>query len=209
MEVLEMTVLVAVYRDRETAEAVAHELSNAPDVSSEAVRISDAADRLLSVRAEMDAEVAESWGSPGLGAFVTAEMMRGAVLLALLMGAIGVLVGLPIGYFLFVGDASVWEKLGLGAVVGGLFGATVGGLLGGGFAMQSPEEKLAAERGIPVALEDATPAAEEVMARYEPIRLDRFEDGNRVDTPQTEGPEGVTETIAELVANTSDPRRQG
>ena len=151
-----MTVLVAVYRDRETAEAVAHELSSVPDVSLEAVRVSDAADRLLSVRAEMDAEVAESWGSPGLGAFVTAEMMRGAVLLALLIGAIGVLVGLPIGYFLFVGDASVWEKLGLGALVGGLFGATVGGLLGGGFAMQSPEEKLAAERGVPVALGGCT-----------------------------------------------------
>ena len=75
--------------------------------------------------------------------------------------------------------------------------------------MQSPEEKLAAERGIPVALEDATPAAEEVMARYEPIRLDKFEDGNRVDTPTTEGPEGVTETVAEFVANTGDPQRQG
>jgi hypothetical protein len=209
MEVLEMTAVVAVYRDRETAEAVAHELSNVPEVSLEAVRVSDAADRLRSVRAEMDAEVAESWGSPGLGAFTTAEMMRGAVLLALLMGAIGVLVGLPIGYFLFVGDASVWAKLGLGALVGGLFGATVGGLLGGGFAMQSPEEKLAAERGVPVALDDASPAAEEVMSRYEPIRLDKFEDGNRVDTPVTEGPEGVTETVAEFIANASDPRRQG
>jgi hypothetical protein len=120
-----------------------------------------------------------------------------------------VLVGLPIGYLLFVGDASVWEKLALGALVGGLFGATVGGLLGGGFAMQSPEEKLAAERGVPVALDDAPPVAEEVMARHEPIRLDKFEDGNRVDTPQTEGPGGVMETVAEFIANTSDPRRQG
>src|SRR4051812_18263668 len=168
-----MTVLVAVYRDRETAEAVARELSRVPGVSSEAVRVSDAADRLLSVRAEMDAEVAESWASPGLGAFFTAEMMRGAVLFALVIGAIGVLVGLPIGYFLFVGDAPAIEKVALGALVGGLFGATVGALLGGGFAMQSPDEKLAAERGVPVALEDAPPAAEEVMARYEPIRLDR------------------------------------
>jgi hypothetical protein len=204
-----MTVLVAVYRDRQTAEAVAHELGNVPDVSSEAVRVSDAADRLLSVRAEMDAEVAESWASPGVGALVTAEMMRGALLLALLIGAMGVLVGLPIGYFLFVGDASVWEKLGLGALVGGLFGATVGGLLGGGFAMQSPEEKLAAERGVLVALDDAPSAAEEVMARHFPIRLDKFEDGERVDTPVTEGPGGVTETVAEFIANTSDPRRQG
>ena len=47
------------------------------------------------------------------------------------------------------------------------------------------------------------------MARYEPIRLDTFEDGDRVDTPVTEGPEGVTETVAEFIANTSDPRRQG
>jgi len=31
-----MTVLVAVYRDRQTAEAVAHELGNVPDVSSDA-----------------------------------------------------------------------------------------------------------------------------------------------------------------------------
>jgi hypothetical protein len=209
VEVLEMTVLVAVYRDRETAEAVAHELSNVPDVSSDAVRVSDEADHLLSVRAEMDAEVAESWASPGIGAFVTAEMMRGAVLFALVIGAIGVLVGLPIGYFLFVGDGAAWEKLVLGGVVGGLFGATVGSLLGGGFAMDSPAEKLAAERGVPVALEDAPPAAEEVMARYQPIRLDKFEDGNRVDTPQTEGPEGVTETVAEFVANTGDERRQG
>ena len=203
-----MTALIAVYRDRETADAAVHELSAEQGIPATSMRTGDEADMQASIRAEMDAEVAEGWGSPGMGAFVTAEMMRGALLFIVILGGVGLFVGLGLGYLLY-GSGEVWTRLGVGALVGALFGATVGGLLGGGLAMKSPEEKLAAERGVAVALDPASPAAEEVLAKYEPIRIDKFEDGMRVSTPVTEGPDGLTESVAEFVANAEDPKRQG
>jgi len=122
-----------------------------------------------------------------------------------------VVLGLPLG-LLYDDGVSLLTRLGIGALVGGLFGSVVGTMLGGGMAMKSPEEGLAAERGVPVAIVEVDPAAspglEAVLADYAPIRVDRFVDGQPVATPVTESPGGVAETIGEFVANTRDPARR-
>src|SRR5689334_20885147 len=106
-----MAALVAVYRDRETADAVARELTEEHLVPDGAVRVADLSDFDASIGAEMDSEIAQSWGSPGMGVFVTSEMMRGAVLFTLVLGAVGLVVGLALGYFLYSESASLWVRL--------------------------------------------------------------------------------------------------
>ena len=205
-----MQTLIAVYRDRETADAVADELHarhHAPDAS---VRVGEAADARASVAAEMDAEVEHSWASGAFG-LVTAEMMRAATLFGAAGFAIGAVMGLPIGLLLYDPSVSTVTRLAIGAFVGALFGSVVGALLGGGMGMKSHEERLAAERGVPVAVDVEANAAEpleSVFARFDPIRMDRFVNGQRIGTPHTEEPSGVQETLAEFVANTADAARR-
>src|SRR4051794_17626976 len=110
-----MTALLGVYRDRETAEAVADEVAHVhPDAR---LRVGDPRDHDEALRAEMEAEVAESWASPGLGAFLTAEQMRGAFVFAITLGAAGLVVGLILGWALYDAPSSTWTKLGVGALI--------------------------------------------------------------------------------------------
>src|SRR5947199_5327807 len=99
-----MTALIAIYRDEATAHEVATELRH-HGASSDALRVCDWSDARTSSLAEMDAEVAEGWGSPGLGAFVTAEMMRGALLFTVVLGGLGLVVGIALGLLFYTGDA--------------------------------------------------------------------------------------------------------
>ena len=201
-----MATLLAVYREPRKVAAVTSALSEA-GVPEDEVVVGSVDDEQASKLAEMDAEVAESWGSPGLGAFMTSEMMRGAAVFTLVGAVIGSVVGIPIGLLLFPSD--LWVELAVGAGVGFLFGSLVGTLLGGGFAMQSPEEPLAAEVGTTVRVTSETEGVEAVLARFAPVRLDRFRDGHRVETPVTEGPSGFRESVDQFRRNTAEPRRQG
>lgn len=170
----------------------------------------NAVDLELSLRAEMDQETSDVIGSPGLGAVMTKEMFRGATLFGLGLGGIGVVVGAALG--LVLPGASGWStggKVLLGIVIGALFFGTVGTLLGGGLAMKSPEDRLAAERGVPVRVDSVSVDAEQVLVAHHPIRLDVLSGTRRIDTPVTEGPGGLAEVVEEFVANSEDPRRQG
>jgi hypothetical protein len=198
-----------VYRDRGAAEQVAGALSARAGTQRQAARIADPSDLEVSLRAEMDAEIADSWGSPGLGAFMTGEMMRGALLFALALGGIGVILGTIATMAIGPSGLELWERAALGALVGALFGGTVGTILGGGLAMKSPEDQLAAERGVTVRLDDPTDDAERVMAEHHPIRLDRIVGARRTATIATDGDDGITETLREFLDNAADPRRQG
>jgi len=205
-----VSTLVAVYPDRPTAEAVATELQQGRGIPEDSVRVGERADALTSIGAEMGAEVDASWASGALG-LVTSDMLRGALLVGSIGVAIGVVLGAPVGVLLYDPSVSVLTRLLIGAFVGSLFGSVVGALIGGGMAMKSPDEQLAAERGVPVAVADVPEDdadLEALLASYDPIRVDRFVDGQRVATPTTEGPSGVTETVAELVANSEDPARR-
>jgi hypothetical protein len=203
-----MPALLAVYRDRETADTVARALQERRGVAERALRVADWSDVRASIEAEMDAEISESVPS-GIWGVMTIEMVRGALLFGVLGTILGVVLGAPLGYFLYDPDSSTLTRLAVGALVGGLFGSVVGTLLGGGFGMKSPAEGLAAERGVPVLVEDAPEGAESLMAEFGAIRIDRFEDGQRVATPVTEEPSGIGETLAETVANAREPERRG
>jgi hypothetical protein len=198
--------LIAVYRESDVAQDVAARLRES---LPGAVQLESDDDREMSIRAEMQAEVDEAWGSPGMGMLVTAEQMRGAVLFVILGGALGALIGIPLGLIF----ASAWDlawQIGIGALVGTLFGATVGGLLGGGYAMQSAMHPPAAQDGFTVRVTPPSRVAARVMSDADPIRIDRVSDGQRVDTPVTEGPEGLSENLVDtaekFTAHTADAR---
>ncbi len=205
-----MPSLLAVYRDRQDAEATAHDLVERTAHAPELLHVGERPDLELSIRAEMDQEFSDSVGGPGLGTFMTKEMFRGAALFGGVLGAIGVVVGALLG-LVFTGAAgwSVGDRVLLGLVIGALFFGTVGTLLGGGLAMRSPEDRLAAERGVTLRIDTTSSDAQRIMIEHHPIRLDRLSGSRRVATPVTEGPSGVGEAVAEFVANTADPRRQG
>ncbi len=74
-------------------------------------------------------------------------------------------------------------KLGIGALVGALFGSTVGALLEVG--------------------------SENVMLRFNPIRLDRMDRHQLLSTSATEGASGLDETLDNYRRNTRAPVRQG
>jgi hypothetical protein len=202
--------LIAVYHDEATAQKVARKLEVVAPPDADVGTDSDNPGlHHVALESEMDAEVSDAWASPGIGVFLTGEQMRGAILIAMLGVVVGAVCGLPIGLVLFDATSSVWVRLGVGALVGTLFGATVAALIGGGLAMQSPATAPAAQRGYVVSVSPSNAAAERVMAAAHPIRLDRVVDGQRVATPHTEGPSGVRESIEQLEANSADPRRQG
>jgi hypothetical protein len=203
-----MAAVIGVYRDDAEPAVVARELVE-HGIDPDEIRVGASEDHYLSIHAEMEAEVSESWGSAGLGTFMTSEMMRGALVFVALGSVIGAMVGIPIGLLLFSYGSSTWTQIWFGALVGVLFGSAVGAILGGGLAMQSPEDALAAESGITVRVEEDSPEIEAVMTSHAPVRLDVFSGRRRLRTPVTEDPSGVAETFDEFRRNAADPRRQG
>lgn len=203
-----MAVLLGVYRDPHDANALAEELRRR-GVAPAAIRLGLDEDRRASLSAEMEAEVADGWGSPGLGTFMTAEQTRGAVVFTVVFGAAGAVLGALLGALLLGGGLDAWLRALLGAGLGALFLGTVGTIVGGGFAMRSPADRLAAEEGVTVRVDSDDPGVRAVMERYRPIRLDRVEGGRYVGTVQTEGPQGIPGTLEEFRRNAEDPDRHG
>jgi hypothetical protein len=101
--------------------------------------------------------------------------------------------------------------LGVGALIGALFGFIVGAVLGGGIAMNSGAEPLAAEEGITVDVAEPPRGAEDLLRDFGAIRVDRFADDMRPRTESDDGPRGVTENVRETTRefreNSADPRR--
>lgn len=189
--------LVGVYEsegDARAAAAVARRVG-APEVS---IRIERAVDRLASVQGEMREEMDHTVAGPGNVGPFTKEMGRGMVLGIVVGGVLGALVALPFAALEFGGFAW-WARVLTVVVAGVLVGATAGWVIGGGFGARRPEEALAAERGVTLAV-PALPGMEEALAGTEPIRLDVVQpDGRPVRTVTTEAdrdPERVVDTIA-------------
>jgi len=203
----DVAAMIAIYPDRDTAEAVAAELRARHHVPDSVVHVGEPADAHREVVAEMDEEVAQGWAS-GIHGFTTAQMTRNALIFGTIGAAIGAVLGLPIGYFLFDHADAALTRLGIGALIGLLFGSVVGALVGGGLGAESPAEPLAGERGVPVRVDEAPAELEAVLEQYQPIRIDKFEDGQRVATPVTDRASGITESVQALEANAKDPRRR-
>jgi hypothetical protein len=199
--------MIAIYPDRGTAEAVAVALRERLHVPDAVVHVDEPADRRRTLEAAMEEETAQGWAS-GIHGFATGSMIRGAVVFGVLFGVVGLILGLPLGYFLFDQADAVLTRLGVGALIGMLFGTVVGALVGGGMAVESPSEPVAGEHGVPLRIDEASDELETVLEEYQPLRIDRFDDGQRVATPVTDRPSGLKGTIEEFEANTRDSRRR-
>lgn len=197
--------LLAVYPDRDRAERAVKEIGGkAPRAH---IVLDDPGDARAAVEAEMKAEVANSWASPGMGVLVTPEMMRGALLMMFIVGISGLVVGAPLGLLAFEPGWPLWFRLALGAGIGAVFGGTVGALVGGGLGVHPPDEPLAGERGVPVRVDHADHDMVTVLRRFEPLRIDEIVDGERRTTPEANGPDNLVEGFAETAQQISESAR--
>lgn len=176
--------IVGVYRDEESAKQAARaaEAAGGTDVS-----VGAEADRVSSLRGEMQEETEHAWGGPSVGLY-TKEMARSLPLWTGAATAIGILVALPFAFIEF-GDLPLLTRLIIAAVSGAFFGGTIGFLVAGGFfeRRRKTREELAGEDGVVVGVTDGDGRAAEAMAQHAPIRLDRIApDGQPEDTLFTE-----------------------
>jgi hypothetical protein len=203
--------LVAVYRDRETPRRVAEALL-ADGVTPDHIRIGSLAVDTRSKQGEMEAELQRSWGGALIGTFLTGEMLRGVAVFVAVLVPIGALLGALAGWLLFGETSDTWVRLGVGALIGGLFGFIVGAVLGGGFAMNSGAEPLAAEEGTTIDVSGPPRGTEDLLRDYGAIRVDRFADDMWLRTESDEGPQGITENVRETARefreNAADPGRR-
>jgi hypothetical protein len=172
-----MAAMIAIYPDRATADAVATDLREHHHVPDAGLHVGEFADRQRALQAEFEDETADG-ATGGQHGFTARAMAGGAVRFGLIGALIGLVVGLPVGYFLFVPADAVLTRLGVGALIWMLFGSVVGALAGAGIGPGNPAEPLTDSPGVPVRVDDASAELEAVLEQYDPIRIDTF-DGER------------------------------
>lgn len=176
--------LVAVFTDQRAADAAVEALRGS-GVADSAIEVGAALDERTALQAEMREEMEHTTAGPGnIGPF-TKEMSKGLSVGTVIGIVVGVALVLPVAFFTFT-DESLAIRLIIAASVGAAAGATVGFVGGGGFAAKSPNEELAAERGVTVSVTSPPESAVEVMQRFDPIRVDIVRGTQPVDTAATE-----------------------
>jgi hypothetical protein len=186
--------LVAVYDSEDDARAALRSLERA-GIESGDVRVADPRDRLAAIEGEMRGEVMHSVAGPGNVGPFTKEMAQGSVLGVLVGGVIGLVIALPFAAIDF--GFVWWGRMLLLAIVGAVVGATIGWIIGGGFGAKRPDEPLAGESGITLAVETSIPARQALLTTNA-RRIDIVEaDGHAVNTlsERSEGPTGVIRDI--------------
>jgi hypothetical protein len=203
------TDVIGVFPDEEAARraAAAAEVAGADPA---VIRIGDENDRLRELQAEMLDEVEHSVMGPGSFGPFTIEMTKAIVPLTIIFGVVGVLVGLPFAAINF-GGFPLWGRILIVTIVGAAAGSVIGFEIGGSFGARRPEERLATERGVVIAIDDAPPPAVDVLKAMRPIRLDAFEEhGWPIGAIVTD--DDVTEhggLVAELEEHMRDRRLEG
>jgi hypothetical protein len=143
-------------------------------IQRDSIRIGGGRDDVISLRGEMREEMDETLMGPGPVGPFTKEMRRRLAWLVPACALAGAIVLLPLA-FLPV-HLSLVLRLIIAAVVGAAAGATIGFVLGGGSGMKPRTTRLAAERGVTVAVRSGDPDqaawAVEEMKRHDPIRVD-------------------------------------
>ena len=110
-----MAAMIAIYSDRETAEAVATDLREHHHVPDAVVHVGELADRQRALQLEIEEEEAAEGSAGGQHGYTAAAMARGAVHFGSIGALIGAFVGLPVGYLLFDQADAVLTRLGVGA----------------------------------------------------------------------------------------------
>jgi hypothetical protein len=186
--------LVAVYDTEDDARAAVRALERA-GVDTARVRVADPRDHVAAIEGEMRGEVMSSVAGPGNVGPFTKEMTQGSLLGMFAGGAIGLVVALPFAAIDF--GLEVWTRLLLLAIVGAVVGGTMGWVIGGGFGAKRPDEPLAAETGVTLAVEPSVPARQALMTTNA-RRIDIVEaNGHAVDTlsQRDAGPEHIVRDI--------------
>ncbi len=190
--------VLGVFEDDAQAEAAARR-ARAAGAQESAVHVGEGRDELTSVQAEMQEEMSNSFLSPQAAVLVTKEMTK-ALTLAVPLGAlVGAALLVPFAFFLFT-EFSLFGRLAVAVFTGGLAGATVGAVAGGGLGAKGPADPLAAERGVTVRVDDRRQEVADALAEEDPIRLDKVSgSGVRLDTVTTEEEQtddGVVEDVS-------------
>lgn len=177
--------LVGVYESEAEAKKAAERARQAGAAEGD-VRVGAAEDEVVSLQAEMQEEMDQSWVSPQAGFAYTKESAKGLAMLMPILALVGAVVALPLGFIGF-GDIALWVRLLVAALVGGAAGATIGLVVGPSLGSTSPSKKTAADRGTVVRVDGGSPELSRAMAEHEPIRLDEVSpDDSRVKTVVTE-----------------------
>jgi hypothetical protein len=189
------TRLVAVYDSEQDARSAVEALQRV-GVTRHDLRIADPRDRIASVKGEMRSEVNNAFPGPlAAPGPHTKEMSEGSLLGLVLGGVVGALLLLP--FAAVFGGMVWWGRVIIVVVVGIFVGSTLGWVIGGGFGAKRPDEQLAAESGVTLAV-PASEAAREVLTHTHPRRIDLVaEDGRPVSTidERSEGPGHIMRDI--------------
>ena len=193
--------MLGVFEDDEQAEAAARR-ARAAGVEESAIHVGEARDEITSLQAEMQDEAENSFLSPQAAVLATKEMSK-ALSLAVPLGAvIGAGLMVPLAFFVFT-DFSLFGRVTVALFTGGLAGATVGAVAGGGLGARGPANPLAAERGVTVRVDDGRQEVADALAQEDPVRLDKLsQSGVRLDTVTTEEDrtdDGVVQDVSRKV----------
>jgi hypothetical protein len=200
--------LLGVFRNRAAAESAA-DRARAAGADGGQVHVGRREDSIASLRAEMRAELEDSWLAPQAAVILTKETAKGAIVSILVLTVVGALVGVVLG-FLFSFGLALWMRLLLFGVVGASAGATAGFMIGATGAAKGSQKRLAAERGVTVRAESAVPEVERVLSEEEPIRLDMVAadgtpTGTTLTTEEDQTGEGVVQDLHRAIR---EPNRE-
>jgi hypothetical protein len=202
------TSVIGVFPTRDDAWAAA-EAAQRAGARPAAIRVASRDDKKRELQAEMLEEQEQSIMGPGNVGPFTREMQRAMLPLTIIGLVVGAVIALPIAVVEF-GGFTWWGRMVLVAVVGGVIGAAVGFLFGGMYGARRPEEPLATERGVTVAVDDAPATAIEALRARHPLRLDAYEPhGRPLRTITSEEDEHPTPVVDELERHLRDRRLEG
>lgn len=165
-------------------------------VAEDAITIGGDGDEVASLRAEMHEEVSKAWIMPQASFIATKEGARGFVVTLVVIGAIALVLGIPLAFIDFGFD--FWIRLLVVEAIMLCVAFAIALVFGPGLASIRPDVPMAAERGITVRVDADTPAVRQAIVDLAPIRVDEI--GPRdvpVDTVFTEDDRGSTSVASE------------
>jgi hypothetical protein len=195
--------VLAVFPNQQGARRAAEDARRA-GVADGAIRIGEALDRVTALRAEMLDEVETTTMAPGNVGPFTKEQRRAMVPLTIGLAALGMLVALPFAFIEFFG-LDAWARVLILLFVGGSVGALLGFQFGGMYGARRPEERLAAEEGVTVVVDDASDDVIDVLRAHRPMKLDAIGSDGRpmhaIDLrDRSTSPKDMAQGVAEDVA---------
>ena len=198
--------LVAVFPDRQIAERAVEDAVGA-GARREDISIGEELDERAAMRGEMRQELESAWISPQAAVAVPKEAAKGAGVMVLVYGIACAVLAMLLAPFI-LGDLPTVARMLILAAIGFTAGATIGIVVGPGFAAKGPNESIAAERGVTVALPLTDNGLREVFRNAGAIRVDEVTDQGEPIINLTSGGDGEDRGAMERTADdlTEDSR---